>query len=465
MRLKQRVGVEQQRGVSALSYGLLVGLVGVVALVAVTSSGSNINQLFLTSSDALIGITPSGSGGSGSGNPSSSPAGNSISFVTGNGDIGPFTEDTSPGQVQLQVSDGGSSPSFAVTGGSLPPGMSLSSGGELSSSGIPAVSGDAAQSYSFTVTATNTDNGQTAQQSFDVTVCPVMVFSTPVTASSLQVPVGCGSAQVHIWGAGGGGSGDGASVIGYTGGPGGYTSASLSFSEGANLFVVVGSGGSGGPPGQSNVVVPRSTHGEGGAGISWGGGGGGYSGLFTSSSLSQGTAIAIAGGGGGGGVKCNSVPTETFEGSAGGGTAGVTIGNSPETANSGTQSTGGSPGTFDNSLFGDAESGTALRGGDGFVTTSGSNWGGGGGGGFYGGGGGGVFSCRVGGGGGGSGYINSSFGSGSLMSISLPVNPPGTSEARYISGVGVSGVNTDSSSANQSGSDGGNGLVVIEFGQ
>ncbi|GAB5387939.1 MAG: hypothetical protein Alpg2KO_09070 [Alphaproteobacteria bacterium] len=47
---------ELKRGVSALSYGLLVGLIGVVALAAVTGSGSSINELFGETSGALQGV-------------------------------------------------------------------------------------------------------------------------------------------------------------------------------------------------------------------------------------------------------------------------------------------------------------------------------------------------------------------------------------------------------------------------
>ncbi|GAB5387938.1 MAG: hypothetical protein Alpg2KO_09060 [Alphaproteobacteria bacterium] len=47
------------RGVSALSYGLLVGLIGVVALAAVSQSGSSINELFGETSGTLQGVVDS----------------------------------------------------------------------------------------------------------------------------------------------------------------------------------------------------------------------------------------------------------------------------------------------------------------------------------------------------------------------------------------------------------------------
>ncbi|GAB5388099.1 MAG: hypothetical protein Alpg2KO_10670 [Alphaproteobacteria bacterium] len=44
---------EKTRGASGLTYGLLVGLISIVALVAVQSSGSSVNSLLTTTSDSL----------------------------------------------------------------------------------------------------------------------------------------------------------------------------------------------------------------------------------------------------------------------------------------------------------------------------------------------------------------------------------------------------------------------------
>ncbi|GAB5389362.1 MAG: hypothetical protein Alpg2KO_23300 [Alphaproteobacteria bacterium] len=75
-KLTQR-SVRGKRGVSLLSYGLIVGLVSVVALVAVTGIGSNVNDLMSTVSDRLGGTAATGGSGGGSGatpTPSPSPA-------------------------------------------------------------------------------------------------------------------------------------------------------------------------------------------------------------------------------------------------------------------------------------------------------------------------------------------------------------------------------------------------------
>ncbi|HMX26525.1 MAG TPA: putative Ig domain-containing protein, partial [Blastocatellia bacterium] len=72
---------------------------------------------------------------------------------------------------------------FLVTGGALPPGLSLSSGGVLS--GTPnTITGSP---FSFTVTATNTASGCTGSQSYTVSIaCPTITL-TPTTLPGVAV--------------------------------------------------------------------------------------------------------------------------------------------------------------------------------------------------------------------------------------------------------------------------------------
>ncbi|GAB5388624.1 MAG: hypothetical protein Alpg2KO_15920 [Alphaproteobacteria bacterium] len=66
--------LNHDRGVSASSYGLVVGLISIVALAAVTSSGSSIEQLFTDTSDTLEGVLDGSVGQSASaGDSSASP--------------------------------------------------------------------------------------------------------------------------------------------------------------------------------------------------------------------------------------------------------------------------------------------------------------------------------------------------------------------------------------------------------
>ncbi|GAB5389938.1 MAG: hypothetical protein Alpg2KO_29060 [Alphaproteobacteria bacterium] len=63
------------RGASAIGYGLIVGLISVVALGAITSSGDQVNSLFVEVDDTLVEAqsgTVGASGGSGSGSQSGS---------------------------------------------------------------------------------------------------------------------------------------------------------------------------------------------------------------------------------------------------------------------------------------------------------------------------------------------------------------------------------------------------------
>jgi len=94
-------------------------------------------------------------------------------------------------------------------------------------------------------------------------------------------------------GGGGGGNGSG------TGAAGGTTTGTLAVTPGQTYSIVVGGGGGGGSAG-----ISAGGYGGGGGGgqsSGGGGGGGGYSGIFSSSTLTQANTLVIAGGGGGAG--------------------------------------------------------------------------------------------------------------------------------------------------------------------
>src|SRR5690606_28240544 len=94
----------------------------------------------------------------------------------------------------LFVATGGNGPhSFAVTAGSLPAGLFLSSDGTLN--GAPTTQGD----YAFTVTATDTFN-QTGEQAYDISV-----QNAVITISPASVPAGAvGTAYEQALSASGG---------------------------------------------------------------------------------------------------------------------------------------------------------------------------------------------------------------------------------------------------------------------
>jgi hypothetical protein len=198
------------------------------------------------------------------------------------------------------------------------------------------------------------------------------------------------SSTVKMWGEG------------KSGNTGGYSTGTVSFANGTTYTV-------------------RLNMGRGAAGQSYGwvGGenGGGYSGLFITSSLSQGNAIMIAGAAGGTGFGHGSAP-----GGAGGGSSGSNGTNSPDSQIGSTGGSGGTQGGAGGGGGGGGQPGSALQGGTGGAGQlsgySNAGGGGGGGGGYFGGGGGGGgndfgSSTRIAsGGGGGSGYINGSYVSG-----------------------------------------------------
>ncbi|GAB5387369.1 MAG: hypothetical protein Alpg2KO_03370 [Alphaproteobacteria bacterium] len=65
---------KQTKGVSLTSYGLLVGLISIVALVAVTGSGSSVNDLMTNVADTMDGAASGTVGAGGSGSSSTAPS-------------------------------------------------------------------------------------------------------------------------------------------------------------------------------------------------------------------------------------------------------------------------------------------------------------------------------------------------------------------------------------------------------
>lgn len=51
--LKTRLTTDREKGATAVEYGLLVGLIAVVIIVAVTALGTNLDTMFTTISDKL----------------------------------------------------------------------------------------------------------------------------------------------------------------------------------------------------------------------------------------------------------------------------------------------------------------------------------------------------------------------------------------------------------------------------
>ena len=224
------------------------------------------------------------------------------------------------------------------------------------------------------------------------------------------------TADIKMWGAGGG-----AGAQGGSGGGGGFSSGRYTFQSGSTYYILIGQGGRAGAGGTAT--------GGGGSGDTHRGGGGGYTGIFTGSSAAHANALIIAGGGGGAGGGSGSGP-----GGAGGGTTGQAgNGGSGAQPGGGTQSAGGAASGGSSSA-----AGSALTGANGLS---------GGGGGYYGGGSGGDHGQYAPGGGAGSGYIGGTGISNGVTTTGATTTPANSSDSvRSGAGdpqTGSSGAGTD----------------------
>ena len=285
---------------------------------------------------------------------------------------GALTAGTVGSSYSQSVSATGTGIGYSVTSGALPTSLSLNSGsGEIT--GTPTV----ANTFNFTITATNTYN-QTTARAFSI----LITNSTPTAVEYLVVAGGGGGGggRQNYGGAGGGGAGGyrtasnfavtSGTPITVTVGAGGGTDASGSVSVFSSITSLGGgkgggaggtdgtTGGSGGGGGsyteEGTYPGGTGTAGQGnngGSGSSiYGGGGGGAGGEGTTGSLGStggiGIASSISGsstnyaGGGGGGVQGGTPGVGTF----GGGSGGNSSPGSAGTANTGGGGGGGAGG-------------------------------------------------------------------------------------------------------------------------
>tara|TARA_B100001248_G_scaffold139751_1_gene104914 strand:+ start:3195 stop:4979 length:1785 start_codon:yes stop_codon:yes gene_type:complete len=356
----------------------------------------------------------------------------SPTFTTAAGSLGNIYE-TERGSKTFTIAATGADPqdtlSFAVTAGSLPSNMSMSTAGVIS--GTPTqVSAGQTTTSTFTVTCTATsaeDNSvtKTNTREFSIAVKGLIEHVFNYSSNAMQTwtsPADLTSATVAMWGAGGGSY----AVTGgnyANGGSGGFVESTINIlpaERNQGWKVVVGEGGVGNGYGG---------YGGAGGGANGGGGGGGASFLlapginlsadpfgsityagsngqypvtseFLGKSMASEIVLIAAGGGGSGWYAVND-----RHGGSGGGLEG---GTGVSSAAGATQSAGGA------GVSGFSTAGSKFKGGT--TTNNQSNGGsGGGGGGFYGGG------CRYtgsggnNGGGGGSSFIGFADGSTSTV--------------------------------------------------
>ena len=351
-------------------------------------------------------------------------------FTTSAGSLGSIYDVERVGKTFTIAATGADSDdtlSFAVTSGSLPANMSMSTSGVIS--GTPSqVSAGQSVTSTFTVTCTATsaeDNSitKTNTRQFSITVKGVIEQIFNYSTNAMQTwtpPADLTKATVAMWGGGGGSYAVSGGNYG-NGGAGGFVESTINIlpaERNASWKVVVAEGGYGNGRGGYGGGFGGANGGGGGGGASfllapsinlsadpfgsltYGGSNGGYppTSEFLGKTMATHVVLIAAGGGGAGWYVYNN-----RHGGAGGGIEGGNGVNS----NGATQTAGGAG-------QGTGTSGTKFRGGQ--ETANQSNGGsGGGGGGFYGGGVNYGGSGQNNGGGGGSSFIGFADGSTSTV--------------------------------------------------
>jgi hypothetical protein len=338
-------------------------------------------------------------------------------WVTSAGSLGSSYSGSAISTINLSASENAQTITYAVTSGTLPTGLSLSTSGALT--GTPTGS---AATYNFTVTATDPQN-QTASRNFSYTLNPVF--------SSIQILV--------VAGGGGTPTRNNNSTAPGGGGAGGVViHSSLSVTTSVQYAITVGAGGtvradigSGmiGNPGSDSTFASTTIIAKGG------GAGGSY------------IAGGSGGSGGGGGYQnlSGGTATQNTLGTNGGGTGYGHAGGSADTYNTGSPGGGGAG----------AVGGTTstARGADGGIgiewpTSSGI---------YYGGGGAGGAAYAAGTGAGGTGGTGGG-GAGGLSNADS-VSYPGSNGATNTGGGGGAA----SGGSNPIGASGGSGVVIIRY--
>ena len=156
-----------RRGAAGSQYAVILGLVVVVALLAIQSVGGSVEKLLTNVSNRLTNVTQGGNGGgtSGSGGSGDAPGNQPPEFQTGAAIAGTLG---SPLSVTIGATDpeGGAVTysGYAVTNGSIIHGLAYNAGSRVLS-GTPGQT----KSYSFSLTATDPE-GLSATRVFTVTV-------------------------------------------------------------------------------------------------------------------------------------------------------------------------------------------------------------------------------------------------------------------------------------------------------
>lgn len=461
---------KKRRGLGLIEYGITGGLIALVALVAITSTGKSVKcnfnmitqYLATTPTDASCNDTT----------PKSiywiEPSTNTTPIALTVGTAGTTYNTTIP----LAMSPTHHPIIYTISQGTLPKGLSFNSTNGIISGTLSNNPNSLAVTSNFQVSATDGVSTVKTDEYIKLPVNGKIIFSYTGSDQTFVMPDS--KLKIKVWGAAGGSTmaseyGKGGDNLG---GPGGYSYGEIpqgNIPTGTTLTVVVGGGGllgSGpgayGGGGRRDGDQPSSDYfiDNGQSNTSMGGGtrGGGESAIRLNNND-----IIVAGGGGGVGTQTITIPCN---GGAGGGTSGESgDGKDYWGGASGTNGTQTGPGSNDNDAIYNvpqtAEStsqGARDQGGTALAPSGGaSGWtpqaNGSGGGGYYGGGAGAI--AGQGPGGGGSGFIDSNYiTNGSMIAGTNGGMPGNSSDTDRPNGIGESVTRAK----------GNNGAIIISWG-
>ena len=460
---------KKRRGLGLIEYGITGGLIALVALVAITSTGKSVKCNFNMVTQYLA-TTPT--------DPSCNettpksiywiePSTNTTPIALTVGTAGAAYNTTIP----LAMSPTHHPIIYTISQGTLPKGLSFNSTNGIISGTLSNSPNSLAVTSNFQVSATDGVSTVKTDEYIKLPVGGKIIFSYTGADQTFIVPNS--TIKVKMWGAAGGSTmaseyGEGGDNFG---GPGGYTYAEIpkgNIPAGTSLTIVVGGGGligsgpgsyGGGGARDGNQPSSDTYINNGQSNTSMGGGtrGGGESAIRL-----NGNDIIVAGGGGGVGVQTVS---DSCNGGAGGGTYG-NWGDQKSYWSGAPGSSGGPNGPGSNvndsaynvpQATGNTSQGVRDIGGTALAPSgNASGWvpqgNGSGGGGYYGGGGGAV--AGQGPGGGGSGFLDTTYTTNGNMIAGENGGMPGNaSDSDRPAGIGESVARTK----------GNNGAVVITW--
>jgi len=169
-----------RKGATGMEFGIMVGLVAVVAVAATATVGGKVREIFGGTGNAVDlsmngMLPPGGSLNLASGVATSAPPVINTTSLTAAAQGGSYSM-----QLSATATPAGDPIAWSVSGGALPAGLTMSSGGAIT--GIPTVSG----TFPVTVTAMDTVAAMSAAQAYSLSVGAAPTITTTSIAQCYQ---------------------------------------------------------------------------------------------------------------------------------------------------------------------------------------------------------------------------------------------------------------------------------------